>query len=88
MKTLGEGAYGKALLVKHKQTLKSYVVKEVNMAKVQRTTTAAQPHTLWSDGHGPASGVADVGQGARRSPPGVQGAGACGVRVCVCCRVP
>lgn len=34
VKKIGEGSFGKALLVKSKDNGKQYVVKEINMAKV------------------------------------------------------
>ena len=34
VKVIGEGAYGKALLVRHKVNNAQYVIKEVNIAKV------------------------------------------------------
>lgn len=34
VKRIGEGSFGKALLVKHKQDGKHYVIKEITIAKV------------------------------------------------------
>jgi len=34
-KLLGEGSYGKALLVKDRRDGKQYVIKEINIAKVR-----------------------------------------------------
>ena len=34
VKMIGEGAYGKALLVKHKTDNTQYVIKEINISKV------------------------------------------------------
>ena len=35
VKQIGEGSFGKALLVKSKENGKQFVVKEINMAKVR-----------------------------------------------------
>ena len=34
VKKIGEGSFGKALLVRHKENGKQFVVKEINMSKV------------------------------------------------------
>ena len=51
VRKIGEGSFGKALLVKRKDDSKQYVIKEINTAKVSELSSSCQ----WQNYNGLAS---------------------------------